>query len=166
MRTPTLFACLAALALAALPAAASACRLTPPPTPAEREVMITEWQNAAWADAQLVYLAEVVEWSLSEGADGLNQVNVGLAPLVVLKGEGPPATLSLSFDSLDQRCGRDFLDLEDGRAGSGQRFVVYSGTASPASAEDIWTQAYGEIRDPSAIQALAERGWLQDRTDR
>lgn len=166
MRHSILMACAAALALASLPGAASACRMPPPPTPAEREALIAQRQSAAWADAPLVYLAEVVEWGLSDGPEGARQVNLKLAPLVVLKGDGIPATLSMSFPSPERRCGRDFLDIQDGGAGAGQRFVVYAQTAAPVSAEDIWTQIYGEVRDPAAIQALAGRGWLQDRPHR
>lgn len=144
------------------PTAALACRMGPPPSPEAREATIKERQTEAWTASPLVYLAEVIEWDLTQdGPEGSSQVNVRLAPLIVLKGEDAPATLSLSFNSVDRRCGRDFLDMVDGDAGAGQRFVVYARTTMPTSMDDIWTQIYGEVRDPEAIRALAGRGWLQ-----
>jgi hypothetical protein len=158
----SVIAWIAAAGLVALPTAASACRLTAPPSAEERIAIITARQTDAWAASPLVYLAEVVEWDLTQdGPAGSSQENLKLAPLAVLKGEALPATLSLRFNATDRRCGRDFLDMHESYGGAGQRFIVYATTASPASADDIWTQIYGEVRDPEAIRAMARLGWSQ-----
>lgn len=150
----------AALSLVS-PDTALACYLLAKPAESEWAAMIASQQADAWERSPLVYLAEVVEWDMTHSADEpLGHVRLKLAPLVVLKGEGAPQILTLAYPAMDGRCGRDFMDIASG-AVAGDRFVVYATTASPASVEDIWTQIYGEIRDASAIGALADLGWLQ-----
>jgi hypothetical protein len=162
MKRLTLVLSLVLSAAALTPTAASACRLQPLPSLEERIAVITERQANAWAASPLVYLAEVVERGVTEdGPEGFSRTNVTLAPLVVLKGENLPARLSLDLPSAYRRCGRDFLDIEDSYAAPGDRVVVYATTASPGSMDDIWTQIYGEVRDPEAIRAMARSGWLQ-----
>ena len=148
--------------MAALPGAASACRLGPLPTESQRIANIEQRQTEAWERSPLVYLAEVVERRRVEGAEtpfGRDQLR--LLALVVLKGEARPDALMVAdAGGAIRRCGRDFLDIQEG-AQVGDRFVIYATTPQPSSEADIWSQGWLEVRDPSAIRALAERGWLQ-----
>lgn len=154
-------ACVAALGIAALPTVASACRLTPMPIESERNAGIEQRQAQAWEASSLVYLAEVVEWRMTDTpGDGFGRVRLKLAPLMVLKGEASPQTLELDYPAMDSRCGRDFMDIES-HALAGDRFVIYASTSQPSSDDDIWSQDWLEVRDPSAIRALANHGWVQ-----
>jgi hypothetical protein len=149
------------VAVAALPGVANACRLGPLPTESQRIANIERSQVEAWERSPLVYLAEVVEQESLDGADPyFGQIRFRLVPLITLKGDLPATSLTVSYASVDRRCERDLLDME-GRAQVGDRFVIYAVTAQPSSENDIWSQAWLEVRDPSAIRALAERGWVQ-----
>lgn len=150
-----------ALGLVLLPTASWACRMPPLPTDGERAAGIERRQAEAWESSPLIYLAEVAEWSMRDTPDdGFGRVKLKLVPLLVLKGQGSPQVLELDYPAADRRCGRDFMDIE-AHALAGDRFVIYAYSAQPSSGADIWSQAWLEVRDPSAIRALAEHGWTQ-----
>lgn len=147
--------------MTALPGVASACRLVPVPTESQRIANIEQRQAEAWERSPLVYLAEVVERRRVEGAGtGFGDSQLKVLPLVVLKGEDQPEALMVTVGGADRRCGWDFLGIQDS-ALVGDRFVIYATTPRPSSEDDVWSQAWLEVRDPSAIRALAERGWVQ-----
>ena len=131
------------------------------PTESQRIANIEQRQAEAWERSPLVYLAEVVERRRVEGAEtGFGDSQLKILPLVVLKGEAQPEALMVTVGGADRRCGRDFLDIQE-NAHVGDRFVIYATTPQRASEDDIWSQAWLEVRDPAAIRALAERGWVQ-----
>ena len=150
-----------AVLMTALPGVANACRLGPLPTESQRSASIEQRQSEAWERSPLVYLAEVVEQESLDAADPyFGRVRLSLVPLITLKGHAPASSLTVSYASVDRRCERDLLDME-GRAQIGDRFVIYATTPQPSSEDEVWSQAWLEVRDPSALRALAERGWVQ-----
>ena len=161
-RSLSLLAGIAAAGLmTASPGVASACRLGPVPTESQRISSIEQRQAEAWERSPLVYLAEVVERRRVEGIEtATDRDQLRLLPLIVLKGEAQPEALMVAATGMDRRCGRDFLDIQES-ALVGDRFVIYATTPQPSSEDDIWSQAWLEVRDPAAIRALAERGWVQ-----
>lgn len=147
--------------MTALPGVANACRLGPLPTESQRSASIEQRQSEAWERSPLVYLAEVVEQESLDAADPyFGRVRLSLVPLITLKGHAPASSLTVSYASVDRRCEQDLLDME-GRAQIGDRFVIYATTPQPSSEDEVWSQAWLEVRDPSALRALAERGWVQ-----
>lgn len=147
--------------MTALPGAANACRLGPVPTEAQRLASIEQRQSEAWERSPLVYLAEVVEQTHIDVAEmPFGQTRLRLVPLILLKGDALPTDLVVTYAGLDDRCGRDFLDIQES-AQVGDRFVIYATPPQPSSEDNSWSQAWLEVRDRSAIRALAERGWVQ-----
>lgn len=162
-RSSSLLVIVAAAALmTALPGVASACRLGPIPTEAQRIANIEQRQSEAWERSPLVYLAEVVEQTRIDVAEmPFGQTRLRLVPLTLLKGDTLPTDLVVTYAGMDDRCGRDFLDIQE-RAYVGNRFVIYATTPQSSSEHDVWSQAWLDVRDPSALRALAARGWVRD----
>lgn len=161
-RSLSLLAGIAAAGLmTASPGVASACRVLAMPTESELIANIEQRQAEAWERSPLVYLAEVVEWRYVEGTPTLfGDHQVRLRPLVVLKGEASPEALMVTV--VRHQCVGPFhVPGIEARAWVGDRFVIYATTPQPSSEDDIWSQAWLEVRDPTAIRALAERGWVQ-----
>lgn len=148
-------AALSALVLAA-PTSALACRF-PNMTPEERAVEVTTRQTEAWNDAALVYLAEVVTYEVGP-EDGWS--SLGLAPLLVLKGDGTPERETVAVKVGHRECERDVFDIEE-FASPGSRFVVYVGTGRGIASHDLYTQDLQQVRDPSALAALSGFGWMR-----
>ena len=162
-RSSSLLVIVAAAALmTALPGVANACRLGPLPTESQRIANIERSQADAWERSPLVYLAEVVEQTRIDVAEMLfGQTRLRLVPLILLKGDTLPTDLVVTYAGMDDRCGRDFLDIQE-RAYVGNRFVIYATTPQSSSEHDVWSQAWLDVRDPSALRALAARGWVRD----
>ncbi|MGV9008569.1 hypothetical protein [Brevundimonas sp.] len=161
-RSSSLLVMIAAAGLmTALPGVAKACRLGPVPTESQRIATIEQRQTEAWERSLLVYLAEVVEETRIDVAEmPFGQTRLRLVPLILLKGDTLPTDLVITYAGMDDRCGRDFLDIQE-RAQVGDRFVIYAATLQPSSEDNTWSQAWLEVRDPQAIRALAEKGWVQ-----
>ncbi len=148
--------------MTALPGVASACRLGPVPSEAQRAADIQQRQAEAWERSHLVFLAAVTEiGSIPQSDQPFGRVQFALTSVVVLKGDERPGDFDVVYSGLDQRCGRDFLDLVEG-AQVDDLFVIYASTPEPSSADDIWSQGWQDLRDPIVVQAAFERGWRQD----
>lgn len=152
----------AAVLAVSMPGLANACRLGPLPPDAQRASDIQQRQIEAWARSPLVYLAAVTEvTSIPKDGQFFGEVQIALTAVVVLKGDERPGDFDVIYPGLDRRCGRDFLDLESG-AQVDDLFVIYASRSEPSSAEDIWSQAWRDVRDSTAIEAASAQGWKQD----
>jgi hypothetical protein len=159
----TCFGMMAAVLALGMPGIAHACRLGPLPSDVQRVADIQQRQVEAWDRSPLVYLAAVTEVSPHLRDDlPFGNVRIALTAVAVLKGRERPGDFDVVYPELDRRCGRDFLDIAAG-AQVDDLFLVYASTTEPDSADDIWSQAWVEVRDPVAIRAAAEHGW--DQTD-
>lgn len=151
----------AASLMMALPGVANACRLGPLSSEAQRAADIQQRQAEAWERSPLVFLAAVTEVvSIPQSDQPFGRVQIALTSLVILKGDGRPGDFDVIYPGLDRRCGRDFFDLAEG-AQIDDLFVVYASTPEPSSADDIWGQAWLDVRDPMAVRAASARGWDQ-----
>lgn len=160
-RPSTCFCTIAALFALCMPGIAHACRLGPLPSEAQRVADIQQRQVEAWDRSPLVYLAAVTEVSpLPENDLVSGRVRIALTAVAVLKGKERPSDFDVVYPGLDRRCGRDFLDIPQG-AQVDDLFLIYASTTEPESADDIWSQAWVEVRDPVAIRVAAEHGWRQ-----
>ena len=160
-RSSTCFGMMAALLAISMPGIANACRLGPLPSEAQRVADIQQRQVEAWDQSPLVYLAVVTEVSpLPQNDLVFGRVRIALTAVAVLKGKERPGDFDVVYPGLDQRCGRDFLDISQG-AQVDDLFLIYASTTEPESADDIWSQAWVEVRDPVAVRVAADHGWDQ-----
>ena len=160
-RSSTCLGMMAALLAISMPGIANACRLGPLPSAEQRVADIQQRQVEAWNRSPLVYLAAVTEVSpLPQNDLVFGRVRLALTAVAILKGTERPGDFDVVYPGLDRRCGRDFLDIPQG-AQVDDLFVIYASTTDPESADDIWSQAWVEVRDPIAIRAAAEHGWDQ-----
>lgn len=156
-------AILTALALAFVaPSIASACIAPagPPPTPEQREANMREIQAASWANAALVYEAEITESFMVFSQD--DPIHPGMAsgtyvrakPVRVLKGEGAPPEVQFAY-GLGPEC--TFGPSYSPRSrGEGSRFVFYASRPSVSSQGDIFsTMPVDALLDADTRAALA-----------
>ncbi|WP_292223325.1 hypothetical protein [Brevundimonas sp.] len=156
-------AILAAVAFAfAAPGIASACigPAGPPPTPEQREANLREIQAASWANAALVYEAEITESFMVFSQDDPSHPGmasgtyVRAKPVRVLKGEGAPPEVQFAY-GLGPEC--TFGPSYSPRSrGEGSRFVFYASRPTISSQADIFsTMPVDALLDAETRVALA-----------
>lgn len=138
-------AILTAVALAFVaPSIASACIAPagPPPTPEQREANLREIQAASWANAALVYEAEITESFMVFSQDDPSHPGmasgayVRAKPVRVLKGEGAPPEVQFAY-GLGPEC--TFGPSYSPRSRrEGSRFVFYATRPTISSQNDIF----------------------------
>ena len=138
-------AILTALALTLVaPGVASACIAPagPPPTPEQREANLREIQASSWANAALVYEAEIAESFMVFSQDDPSHPGmasgayVRAKPVRVLKGEGAPPEVQFAY-GLGPEC--TFGPSYSPRSrGEGSRFVFYATRPTISSQNDIF----------------------------
>ena len=156
-------AILTALALTLVaPGVASACIAPagPPPTPEQREANLREIQASSWANAALVYEAEIAESFMVFSQDDPSHPGmasgayVRAKPVRVLKGEGTPPEVQFAY-GLGPEC--TFGPSYSPRSrGEGSRFVFYASRPSVSSQGDIFsTMPVDALLDADTRAALA-----------
>lgn len=137
----------AAIALAA-PLAATACVVSSP-LPAAVLAQDAEREGRAWAEAPLVYLAEITGKSQDYATFELTQRRI-------LKGDAQVPVLDVPALPSRGMCLRYHgLNVADG-ASIGDQFVVYA-LSLPASPDDLLVVSARMVADPSTRAAMRSR---------
>ncbi len=145
-RSNAVAVCLSLVTLLAVPTIASACAVSHP-LPAAVLARDAEREGRAWADASLVYVAEVT-------GTGDRYETFELTPRRILKGGPAAPTLNVQANPSRGMCIiYHGLNVSDG-AYLGDEFIIYA-LSEPASAGHLYVVSARMVGDPVTRAALA-----------
>jgi len=170
---------LGAVIVVAAASSAQAC-LPTNDTAEERAAFALSQQRGLWAQADRVYVAELTSLAVSrdlagepdlarEGAVLLSpsaseQVEVGLAPILALKGEMPAGATDLAFEravSGPGPCNPRLWRSHEQSPSIGQRYVVFEG----GGLDQLYTVLAPDLRLPEAMEVWDEAATTRNNSD-